>query len=83
MCVGVPYACLIQVSGQLEPELQTVLSHHAGAGNQTRVPSESNQCSKWLVYVSGPIHFYFSKAGLAMNSLATETLECLTRPSPS
>ena len=39
--------------GSFKAELQMVVSHHVGAGNQTSVPWKSSQCSQWLSHLSG------------------------------
>jgi hypothetical protein len=51
MCVCVPHVCPVSRGGQkraLDPqelELQMVVSHHVGVGEQTWVLCKSNKCS--------------------------------------
>lgn len=45
-----------QEAGRLEIELQTVVSSHADAGNQTRVHWKSRQCSMLLIHLSLQLH---------------------------
>lgn len=44
-CVLCVSASQKSVSDPQELKLELVVSHHAGAGNQTRVPCKSNRCS--------------------------------------